>query len=110
MAVNLGKYKSSTPSRWKDEAIFRKQNKRWLGYSQQIAMAMLDKMEACSMTQTQLADKLGCSQQYVSRVLKGSENLSLETICKIEDALDLSFFTNPNHVHTKILKAGKAKK
>ena len=30
---------------------------------------------------------MGCSPQYVSRLLKGEENLSLETICKLENAL-----------------------
>jgi len=108
--IDISKYKSEVPSKWREEAEARRQNKRWLGYSQQIAMAMLDKMEDTGMTQTQLANKLGCSQQYVSRVLKGSENLSLETICKIEDALDLSIFTSPNHIHTKLLRKGKAEK
>lgn len=32
---------------------------------------------------------MNCTQQYVSKVLKGRENLSLETMCKIEDALDI---------------------
>ena len=32
---------------------------------------------------------MGCSQQYISKVLKGKENLSLETISKIEFALDI---------------------
>ena len=32
---------------------------------------------------------MGCSQQYVSRILKGTENLSIETITKIESALNL---------------------
>ena len=32
---------------------------------------------------------MGCPQQYVSRVLKGTENLSIETISKIESALEL---------------------
>ena len=32
---------------------------------------------------------MGCSQQYISKVLKGRENLSIETIFKIEDALQL---------------------
>ena len=41
------------------------------------------------MTQASLAQKMECSQQYVSKVLKGKENLSLETISKIESALDI---------------------
>ena len=51
---------------------------------------MLDKMEELNMTQKQLAELMGCSQQYVSKVLKGQENLSLETLSKIEDCLEIS--------------------
>ena len=39
---------------------------------------------------TALAKQLGCSQQYVSKLLKGGENLSLETISKIEKALSIT--------------------
>ena len=30
-----------------------------------------------------------CSPQYVSKLLKGSENLTLDTISKLEECLDL---------------------
>ena len=53
-------------------------------------MLMLDKMEELNLTQKQLAELMGCSQQYVSKVLKGQENLSLETMAKIEDCLEIS--------------------
>ena len=64
-------------------------NKSWLRYSQRVAMMMLDRMEELGLTQKSLATKMGCSQQYISRVLKGTENLSIETISKIESALEL---------------------
>jgi antitoxin component HigA of HigAB toxin-antitoxin module len=86
----LKKYQSPTPSRWRERAEWRQQNKSWLRHSQHIAMLMLDKMEELNMTQKQLAELMGCSQQYVSKVLKGQENLSLETLCKIEDCLQIS--------------------
>ena len=50
---------------------------------------MLDRMEQLGLTQKKLAELMGCSQQYISKVLKGRENLSIETIFKIEDALQL---------------------
>ena len=53
-------------------------------------MRILDEMESKGMTQKEFAEKAGCSQQYISRILKGSENLSLETISKIESALGTS--------------------
>ncbi len=50
---------------------------------------MLDRMEELGITQKVVAERMGCSQQYVSRVLKGTENLSIGTIYKIEAALGL---------------------
>ncbi len=88
----LKEHQSSDSSRWREDALWRKENKSWLRYSQTIAMKMLDKMEKLGVTQKELASRMSCSQQYISKVLKGNENLSLETIRKIEESLDLSFF------------------
>ena len=85
----LKEHEGSTPSRWRENAEWRMANKSWLRYSQRIAMMMLDRMEELGMTQKSLATKMGCSQQYISKVLKGTENLSIETISKIESALEL---------------------
>ena len=65
------------------------QNPIWMRRSRRIAMLMLSKMEELELTQKALAQRMGCSQQYISKILKGQENLSLETICKIEGALSL---------------------
>lgn len=86
----LETHKSATPSRWTEAAQARRANKEWLRYSQKIAMRMLDKMEELDITQKQLAERMGCSQQYVSKILKGCENLSLETLSKIENALNIT--------------------
>lgn len=85
----LNKHRGDTPSKWRENAEWRIANKSWLRYSQKIAMMMLDKMEELGLTQRALAERMGCSQQYISRVLKGTENLSIETISKIETALQL---------------------
>ena len=88
----LREFESPTPSRWREEAEWRRVNRNWLRRSQTVAMKLLDKMEEMKWTQQQVAEKLGCSQQYVSRMVKGSENLTLEMLSKIEDALDISIF------------------
>ena len=49
----------------------------------------MSRMDELHMTQASLADKMKCSQQYVSKILKGKENLSLESIWKIESALGI---------------------
>ena len=73
----LNKHRSPTSSKWREEALFRRDNRRWLRYSQIIAMMTLDAMERKGFTQKALADKMGCTQQYVSKLLKGQENLSI---------------------------------
>ena len=88
----LRKYQSPTPSKWREEAEWRRANKAWLRRSQSVAIKMLDKMDEMGWTQQQVADKLGCTQQYVSKIVKGSENLSLEMLSKIEDCLDIVIF------------------
>lgn len=88
----LRKYQSPTASKWREEAEWRRANRAWLRRSQAIAIKILDKMDEMKWTQAQVAEKIGCSQQYVSRIVKGSENLSLEMLSKIEDALEIKIF------------------
>lgn len=88
----LEKHKSPSPSKWRENAEWRQTNKDWLRYSQHIAMMILDRMEQLGITQCSLADRMGCSQQYVSKLLKGRENLSIETLSKIESALSIRIF------------------
>lgn len=89
----LKKYKSSTPSKWREAAEFRTKNRTWLRYSQSIAMLTADAMEDEGLTQKALAERMGCTQQYVSRILKGQENLTLETISKLETSLGLKIIS-----------------
>ena len=66
----------------------------WMLHSQTIATIISNRMNQLSMTQKALAVKMNCSQQYISKVLKGRENLSLETLCKIEKALNIKILNS----------------
>lgn len=68
----------------------------WTQYSQMIADTIADKMGELGLSQRKLAEKMGCTQQYVCKVLKGRENMSLETICKIENTLGVEILSNLN--------------
>ena len=72
--------------------------KDWAQYSQWIAAAMSKRMSELGLTQKMLAEKMGCTQQYISKVLKGKKNMSLETICKIENALGIEIIKNLNEI------------
>ena len=67
------------------------ENKRedWVCHSQAIAATMSDRMEELGMTQRALAYDSKFTKKYIFKVLKGRENLSLETLCKIENALGI---------------------
>lgn len=69
------------------EAAFRKENKEWLRKSAKIALAIRRELRLQGMTQQDLAAKMALSPQYVGRILKGQENLTLETISKLEAAI-----------------------
>lgn len=56
------------------------------------------------MKQKELAELLGVSAQQVSKILKGSENLTLETIERIENTLGIELITIL-HEDEKIVKA-----
>lgn len=90
VAERLAEHASPTPSKWRELCEFLETNKSWLRHSQRIALLMLDKMDELGMSQKQLAEKMNCSPQYISKVLRGRENLSLETLTKIENALEIS--------------------
>lgn len=92
IVAKLREHASPTPSKWREEAEYRRANRAWLRYSQNIALLMLNKMDELGINQKQLAEMMNCSQQYISKVLKGRENLSLETLSKIESALGISIF------------------
>ena len=106
----LESHKSGTPSRWRADAQWRRDNEFWLTYSRHITLQVLRGMDEQSVTQAELARRMGCTQQYVSSLLKGSSNMTLETIARLEIALNLDIlktaladiekFTSPNHSHT----------
>lgn len=89
-AINYFKAnESSKQSRWREDAQWRRDNAFWLKYSRIIALRVLESMDEQSITQVQLAQRMGCSQQYVSTLLKGASNMTLETIARLERALNL---------------------
>lgn len=85
----LNNNQSATPSKWREAAEWRRKNEKWLKYARVITMKTMQAMDKQSVTQSILAKRMGCSQQYVSNLLKGSSNMTLETISRIETALDI---------------------
>ena len=81
--------KHEVRTEWREKAEWRRENGRWLRYSGFIALTVMRRLEELKMSQKELAKKMNCSPQYVSKLLKWSENLTLDTISKLEECLDL---------------------
>lgn len=71
----------------------------YLEKSTRIALSVLAILRERNMTKQELADRMGVSAQFVSKIVRGNENLTLETITKIEKALDCSLIHINNNVH-----------
>lgn len=81
-----------------EKAAYRIKNKKWLRYSSNIARRILAAIEEKeSMSQKKLALMLDVSPQYISKVVSGNENLTLETIAKISDALEVELISFPKY-------------
>ena len=76
------------------EAQFLKDNWYWLKYSYAIAIKVRHRMNELGWTQKHLADILGCTQQHISILLNGKVNMTLETLSKLEKALDFNLIGN----------------
>lgn len=80
---------SSKPSTFVEEAKWRQDNEVWLKWSQGIAMKIIDYMQEHNLSRADIASRLGCSPQYVSKILSGHTNFSFKSIAEIEKCLNI---------------------
>ncbi len=77
-------------SNWEEKAIHLIENDYWLKHSRIIAVRINIFLKSSGMQKQELATLLNVSPQQVSKIVKGRENLTLQTISKIEKALGIS--------------------
>jgi transcriptional regulator with XRE-family HTH domain len=84
---------------WKKQAQWEADNLDWLEISAQIAVRVLSALrKGCEVkSQKELAEKMNVSPQYINKIVKGRENLSLETIVKLEKALNIRLIEVPRY-------------
>ena len=80
---------SNEPSTFAEEAKWRQDNEVWLKWSQGIAMKIIDYMQEHKLSRADIASRLGCSPQYVSKILSGHTNFSFKSIAEIEKCLNI---------------------
>jgi transcriptional regulator with XRE-family HTH domain len=76
----------------------RIKNRAMLRESQNIALKVLDKLEQIRWSQRKLAKEMGVTPQQITKIVKGQENLTLETQIKLQSILKIpilaSFYEN----------------
>ena len=88
-------------SGWLEKAKWRQENEDWLDISFSIAVKILSALSAnkkanvSPKTQIELAEAMGCSAQYVNKLLRGQEKLQIDTICKVQRILGIKLIEVP---------------
>ncbi len=85
----LAKITADQPSQWREKAKYRRENREWLNKSAAIAVKVLDALRTQNLSQKDLAERMNISPQQINKIVKGQENLTLETISILEAALSI---------------------
>lgn len=76
----------------------RIQKRNMLRESQYIALKILNRLDELGWTQKKLAEQIGVTPQQINKIVKGKENLTLETQTKLQAVLEIpilaSFYEN----------------
>lgn len=61
----------------------------WESKSQDIALKIREKLLEKDMTQKELGDLCNIAEQFINKITSGRQNMTLKTITRIENALDI---------------------
>ena len=85
----LKEHESQVPSKFQENAEWRRDNSEWLRWSRNVALSLVEYMEANGINRNGLADRLDVTPQYVSKILSGKVNFSFKSIAEIENKLSI---------------------
>lgn len=80
---------------WQEDVAYYEKNKEWLDRSAKIAIKILRTLRqnrnagVFPSSQKELAELMGSMPQRINKIVKGGENLTLETITQLEIALNI---------------------
>lgn len=73
---------------------WRKENRKWLKHSFLIAIKILVFLDKENISIDKFSELSGIEKEEIKKILKGSENMTIETISKIEEALQIKIINN----------------
>lgn len=87
---------STFDNSWKEEFQFQSENEEAEDLYFEISLRIIERLEELGWKKSDLAEKLGVSNQYISKILKTIQNPSITTIIKIQNALKIKLIAIPN--------------
>lgn len=87
---------SDRPSGTVERNKERIKNRAMLRESRKIAYKVLVRLDVLDWSQKRLADEMGVSAQYISKIVQGKENLTLDTLIKLQNILDIPILASYN--------------
>ena len=85
----LKEHESQVPSKFQENAEWRRENREWLHWSRNVALSLVEYMETNGINRNGLAERLEVTPQYVSKLLSGKVNFSFKSIAEIENKLSI---------------------
>ena len=95
LGEKLSKLASDQPSGWMEDAKYRRENRPWLRKAGVISLKVLNALKAQGLTKKDLAERMQVSPQQISKIVSGHENLTLDTIVRLEAALGITILEGP---------------
>lgn len=89
----FAKIVSKTPSPLFQKIKWHSDNDKWLKKSQAIAIQIGDCMDTLNMTKEELSEKTNIPLETINNIAKGWEDMTLQTISKLETALNTKLIT-----------------
>lgn len=84
---------------WKDQSDYFEKNNYWLAKSRKLALKILTHLKKEKISQKDLADRLGVKPQQINRIVKGgANNMTFQTICKLENELGIELIVIPSAI------------
>lgn len=80
----VAKEETNTLSRAQERIANRGRNRKAFA----ISLAILERLDQLTWSQKRMAEEMGVSPQQINKWVSGKENFTLDTISKIEEALD----------------------
>jgi transcriptional regulator with XRE-family HTH domain len=84
---------------WLEQSDYFEKNNYWLAKSRKLALKILMHIKREKISQKDLAEKLEVSPQQINKIVRGgSNNMTFQTICKLERELGIELIVIPEAV------------